>query len=302
MLAVSWRLQPRDYVIAHLLAEHRFLTTDQIAAILFRSPRTCRNRLDVLRRIGFIDWFMPVHPTRGRLPVHWVPGRLSARYVALYHGQRVPSGRAVRDEHDAHPAAATRIGHLLHADGVNQFFIDLLVHARTQPVARLARWWSAAKTYAKVNHNTRPDGHGVWVDGEKQVAFFLEHDTGTEAHAVRAGKLPGYRTLHDKGGMSWPVLFWLPTTAIEQHLHDHLTARPGGAEGVIVATAARDYAAEHGGPAGPVWHLVGHGSQRRRLAQLPGPVGTGGQAYHPGPPAADEDPLHLLTGNPGAGW
>src|SRR5215510_7884200 len=66
---ISWRLQPRDYVLAHLLDEHRFLTTEQIAAILFTSMRTCRNRLDVLRRLGFLTWFMPVHATRGRLPV-----------------------------------------------------------------------------------------------------------------------------------------------------------------------------------------------------------------------------------------
>ncbi|MEU4428865.1 replication-relaxation family protein [Actinoplanes sp. NPDC024001] len=294
LLAASWRLQPRDYVIAHLLAEHRFLTTEQIAAILFRSPRTCRNRLDVLRRIGFIDWFMPVHPVHGRLPVHWVPGPLSARYVALYHGQKLPSSRAVRDERDAHPAAATRLGHLVHADGVNQFFIDLLTYARARPGARLARWWSARTTFAKVNHNTRPDGHGVWVDGDRQVAFFLEHDTGTETHAVRAGKLPGYRTLRDKGGLAWPVLFWLPTTRVEQHLHDYLAAQPGSTDAVIVATGARDYATGCGGPAGPVWHLVGYGPRRWRLAELPGPVGAGGQAYHPGPPAPEEDPLYLL--------
>src|SRR6266508_1263478 len=112
LLAISWHLEPRDYVIAHLLAQHRFLTTDQITAILYTSPRTCRNRLNVLRQIGFIDWFMPVHPVAGRLPVHWVPGRLSARYVALYNGQPAPSSRAIRDERDASPSAATRIGHL----------------------------------------------------------------------------------------------------------------------------------------------------------------------------------------------
>src|SRR6266545_8153127 len=34
LLAISWHLEPRDYVIAHLLAEHRFLTTT-------RSPPSC---------------------------------------------------------------------------------------------------------------------------------------------------------------------------------------------------------------------------------------------------------------------
>ncbi len=293
LLAISWHLEPRDYVIAHLLAEHRFLTTDQIAAILFTSPRTCRNRLNVLRQLAFIDWFMPVHPAHGRLPVHWVPGRLSARYVALYHGRPAPSSRAVRDERDTHPSTATRLGHLMHADGTNQFFIDLLAHARTHPQARLARWWSAARIFAKVNHNTRPDGHGVWRDGDRQVAFFLEHDTGTESHPARAAKLVGYRTLRDKG-MAWPVLFWLPTTTIETHLHRHLADHADGTRGIVVATAARDHAAQHGGPAGPVWRMVGNGRRRLRLAELPGPVGPTGLAYHPGPPQPQEDPLYLL--------
>jgi hypothetical protein len=290
LLAISWRLEPRDYVLAHLLDQHRFLTTDQITAVLFHSPRTCRNRLNVLRQIGFVDWFMPVHPATGRLPVHWVPGRLSARYVALYHDRPAPSGRALREARDAYASAATRIGHLMHTDGVHQFFIELLTHARHHPQTRLARWWSPGRTYATVDHNTRPDGHGVWTDGDQQVAFFLEHDTGTMSHPARAAKLTGYRTLQDKGP-TWPVLFWLPTTAIETNLHRYLGR--SGTHGVIVATAARDHAAEHGGPAGPVWKVVGNGRRRLRLAELSGPVGEGG-AYHPGPPQPDEDPLYLL--------
>jgi hypothetical protein len=133
--AISWRLEPRDYVIAHLLAEHRFLTTEQITAVLFTSPRPCRNRLDALRRLSFIDWFMPVHPRHGRLPVHWVPGRLSARYVARYHGEPAPGARRLREQRDVDPSVATRVGHLLHTDGVNQFFIDLLRHARSHSEA-----------------------------------------------------------------------------------------------------------------------------------------------------------------------
>jgi hypothetical protein len=295
LLAISWRLEPRDYVIAHLLDEHRHLTTEQITAILFTSARTCRNRLDVLRRIGFIDWFMPVHPVRGRLPVHWIPGRLSARYVALHHGRPAPTPRRLREDRDAGPALATRVGHLAHADGVNQFFVDLLAHSRTHPHTRLLRWWSAARTFATINHNTRPDAHGVWRDGTRQAAFFLEHDTGTESHPVRAAKLAGYRTLRDKG-LDWPVLFWLPTTTVENHLQQYLD---GHSSGVSVATAARDYAAVHGGAAGPVWTLLGS-TGRRPLAELPGPTGTGGRAYHPGPPAIEDDPLYLLLDTGGA--
>lgn len=297
LLAISWRLEPRDYVIALLLTEHQFLTTDQIAAVLFASTRTCRNRLNTLRRLGFLDWFMPVHSRRGRLPVHWVPGPLAVRYVSLYHGEPVPSSRTLRDARDSHPAVATYPGHLAHTDGIHQFFVDLLVHTRTHPGTRLDRWWSAGTTYQKVNHNTRPDGHGVWTDGDQQVAFFLEHDMGTETHAVRAAKLVGYHTLGLRGP-SWPVLFWLPTSAVEANLHHHLAHRTGGSVDVTVATAARDHAADNGGPAGPVWALVGGSRERLRLGELPGPVGPAG-AYHPGPPEPREEPLYLLRSDTG---
>src|SRR3954465_11422245 len=84
LLALSDRLQPRDYTLALLLDEHRVLTTPQITAVLFRSARTCRNRLDVLRRIGFIDRFTP-HRPGAAAPPHWVAGILAARYAALHH-------------------------------------------------------------------------------------------------------------------------------------------------------------------------------------------------------------------------
>jgi hypothetical protein len=282
---ISWRLEPRDYVLAHLLHEHRYLTTAQITAILFSSERTCRNRLNILRKLGFIDWFMPVRPSRGRLPVHWVPGPLSARYVALHNGERPPTPRAVREAQDALVSG----GHLDHTDGTNQFFVDLIAHSRTQPDTRLTRWWPGRRIAAAVDHNVRPDGHGVWSEHDRQVAFFLEYDTGTEAHRVLAAKLPAYRKAAAAGGPVWPVLFWLPTTARETNFHRRLN---GAARGLVVATAARDTAAEHG-PAGPVWKVAGNGRRRLRLAEMPCRIGQPG-AYHPGPPTPEQDPLHLL--------
>lgn len=296
---ISHRLEPRDYVLAHLLHEHRYLTTAQIAAVLFTAPRTCRNRLDALRRLGFIDWFMPARPGPGRMPVHWISGPLSARYVALHHDQRPPTPKAVREAQDALVSG----GHLLHTDGVNQFFIDLLIHARQHADSRLARWWASRRIAAAINHNVRPDGHGVWtetVDGQqRQVAFFLEYDTGSCTHAVLTRKLAAYSRLAAAGGPRWPVLFWLPGAARETHFHRRLN---GAARGLIVATAARaDAAAAGHGPAGPVWTVAGNGRRRLRLSDLPARNGQAG-AYHPGPALADQDPLHLLNDDrdPGA--
>ncbi len=281
---VAWRLEPRDFVLALLLDEHRTLTTSQITSILFTSPRTCRNRLDILRSIGWIDWFIPVRHGR-RLPAHWVPGPLSARYAALRRGDKAPNARAVRELQDRTVA----IAHLAHTDGTNQFFIDLLAHTRHHRNTRLTRWWSAARTASAMGSTMRPDGHGVWRDGDREVAFFLEFDTGEETHRQLADKLPAYRHRRAQGGPAWPVLFWLPTTVRETHLHKHLAAT---APGVTVATAARDTAAAHS-PAGPVWRLLGNGRRRLHLADLPSPPGQPGP-YPPGPPTPDEDPLHLL--------
>jgi hypothetical protein len=286
---ISGRLEPRDYVLAHLLHQHRYLTTAQISSVLFTAERTCRNRLNTLRKIGFIDWFMPVRPGVGRLPVHWVPGHLSARYVALYHGERPPTPKAVREAQDALVSG----GQLNHNDGTNQFFVDVLAHTRQHPDTRLARWWPSRRITAAVDHNVRPDGHGVWSEGDgehvRRVAFFVELDTGSCVHSVLTGKLAAYRRLVAGGGPLWPVLFWLPTAAREANFHRRLG---GAAHGLIVATAARDAAAGHG-PAGPVWKVAGNGRRRLRLAELPCRLGQPG-AYHPGPPTAEDDPLYLL--------
>ena len=104
-----------------------------------------------------------------------------------------------------------------------------------------------------------------------------------------ARKVAAYRAVHAGGGPAWPVLFWLPSTLRETHLHKRLN---GSARGLVVATAARDAAAEHG-PAGPVWRLVGNGRRRLRLSELPCQMGQPG-AYHPGPPTPTDDPLYHL--------
>lgn len=222
--------------------------------------------------------------------MHWVPGPLSARYVALHHGERPPTPKAIRETQDALVSG----GHLHHTDGTNQFFIDLLAYTRAHPETRLTRWWPARRITAAVDHNVRPDGHGVWTEHDRQMAWFLEYDTGSEVHSVLAGKLTAYRKLVAGGGPLWPVLFWLPTAARETNFHRRLN---GVARGLIVATAARDALAGQG-PAGRVWKVAGNGRRRLRLAELPCRLGQPG-AYHPGPPTVEEDPLYLLRDDTG---
>lgn len=295
-LQLMTQLQPRDKVIAHLLAEHRTLTTQQITAILFPSHDACRQRLYRLRRRGFIDCFTPSRPGHaGR--THWVPGPLSALYVAYSLRQPPPTARALQERQGTLAASA----HLHHLDGANQFFIDLITHARTRPEARLLRWWSTARTASALGRRVYPDGHGVWGHRDRQVGFFLEYDTGTEPISVLLDKIRTYRALHRDGGPDYPVLFWLPTRAREANLHERLKALRRN--GLTIATASRaDTIASDEGPAGAVWHLarngrVRNGPERLSLADLPSSPGAAGP-YHPGPPRPDDDPLRLLDPMP----
>ena len=295
LLSVVHLLQPRDHVIAGLLVEHRTLTTDQLAAVLFDTASTARARLYRLRQLGWVDRFTPVRAGQRR-QTHWVAGLLAARYHAVQHATATPTPRVWRDRVEA-IAASTHLGHTV---GANQVFVDLLAHTRTHPHKRLARWWGPARTAAAVGQRVHPDGHGVWTDRtdrtERQVGFWLEYDTGTEPLARLVAKLDPYTRLRRSGGPDYPVLFHLPTPAREANLHDRLTHAhdvDGAADGgVTVATTTPD-AVTPAGLAGPVWRVVGT-DQRCRLIDLPSSPGRPGP-YHPGPPTPEQDPLALLA-------
>jgi hypothetical protein len=292
---LATRLRPRDRVIALLLDDHHALTGDQLAAVLFDSSSACTTRLYLLRRYEFVGRIIraiPGQPSR----VCWVPGRLSARLVALARGQTPPTPKTVAQLQDR-ILATQNAAHLLET---NQFFIALLTHAR-HGGGRLTRWWSERHTHGVFGSRIRPDGHGVWDDGQRSVGFFLEHDRGHMDHTRLRRKLAAYQALRAQGGPHYPVLFSLPTQAREANFHRTLHAAasdPQLAEAlaaVPVATCARDLPGFH--PAGPVWTLVGPPSRRLALAQLPARHGQPGPLA-PGPPTAEQDPLYELRQQP----
>ncbi|WBB52420.1 replication-relaxation family protein [Verrucosispora sp. WMMD573] len=292
---ISARLQPRDRVIAFLLSDHTALTTDQIAAVLFDSPITCGHRLYTLRRMDFINRVLRAHPGQPT-HVYWVPGRLSARLVALARGENPPTPKAVALAADRVLSDRTR----RHTIETNQFFIDLLTRSRSHPQSRLTRWWSEQQTTAAFGRRIRPDGHGVWTTGHHHAGFWLEHDRGTEHHPRLRDKLEPYRRLRIDGGPDCTLLFSLPTRERERHFHHRLIDTAGRDHRIAaalatltIATCARDRINGHG-PAGPIWRLVGNGGHRLRLADLPTTDEEPGP-LNPGPPTPDHDPLHELT-------
>ncbi|GAA3782729.1 hypothetical protein GCM10022225_83780 [Plantactinospora mayteni] len=283
LIDISHRLRSRDYTIASLLDEHSTLTTEHLTSILFTNPTTCRHRLQLLRRLGFIDRFIRNRP--GLNPMCWLPGLLSARYTALARGDSPPSIKAVRERQDRVYSSAT-LDHLL---AVNDVFVSLLVHARRRRGTALTRWWSERTTAAAFGHRIKPDGHGVWTDGNQETGFFLELDRGTEPIRRLVDKLASHRKLRAEGGPQYPILFVLPSRLREQNLHRKLADRPEPT--LIVATTCPESGPER---AGPVWRLAGNGRHRLTLADLPSSHGQPGPLT-PGPTHPDDHPLRLIV-------
>jgi Replication-relaxation len=260
------RIMPRDRWLLGLLDQHQTLTTEQIAAIAFPTLRKARRRLLLLHQRGVLDRFR--HAVRpGSQSWRWTLGPLGAAIVAAGNGDPTPRPAAVRARTDR-LATSPRLAHLL---GTNQVFCALAAHARHHPKAELARWWPERRAAQACGNLVRPDGHGVWVEHGRRVPFWLEYDLGTEVLSKVADKLTGYARLATTD-LAYPVLFWLPTTAREDHLH-RLLARTNVGARVSVATAATDHAADLG-PAARVWRLAG--GTRVRLADIPTTPGTPG--------------------------
>jgi len=280
LIEISHRLRPRDYTIAALLDEHTTLTTEQLAAILFHHPTTCRHRLHELRKLAFIDRFIRNQPGAANATC-WTPGLLSARWAALTTGGSPPTARMVRVRQDRVYSSPT----LAHQLATNQFFVDLLTHARTHPNTALLRWWSEHTTTAAFARFIQPDGHGVWRAGDRTVGFHLELDRGTESLRRLVDRLATHLQLQAEGGPQYPVLFVLPSRAREQNLHRRLA---DAAEPTLTVATTCPEAGPN--PAEAVWRLAGNGRHRLPLAELPSRHGQPG-TRNPGPPTANDDPL-----------
>jgi len=260
-LTVLARLTDRDRALCRLLAEHRVLTTGQITELTFTSPTTAQHRLVVLHRLGVLARFRRYRPA-GSEPWHYLLDVVGARLVAAEAGVDPPSPAVLR----ARTLALAASSHLDHRVGVNGFFTSLAGYARRSGgTAALEAWWSERRTVGEYGDFVRPDGYGVWREDGRRVAFFLEHDTGTETLTRVVAKLAGYTDLADTdtdvGGHPTVLLFWLPGPRREAALRRAL-----GVPTIPIATASPTL----GGPAGPVWLPLGSDGPRQPLAALGG--------------------------------
>ena len=280
LLRLQASLTPRDQRLLDWLYDHGVLTSAQIARAMFSSLDFAQRRLLRLTQLAVITRFRPQRWHGGSHPYHYVLDQLGYQHVMAQRGEGMPRGDRARVRHQALINRAD-LAHLL---GTNEVFVDLAGYARTHPGTRLARWWPAAAFHEPDifahDHQTadaiyrhryrlpRPDGHGIWIDHDITVPFFLEYDRGTETLAVLVDKVDKYTRLATHTIWRCPVLFHLPNLRREANLQqllteDHHTGR------AAVATTAADYRAQTGlSPAETIWRPVGD-TQRRPLTEIP---------------------------------
>ena len=278
LAVLAAHLTPRDQWILAMVHEHRVLTSTQLLALAFDGERTMRRRLAVLtHRLRVLDRFRPRIPV-GSAPEHYVLGPAGAAWLAAA-AELTPRQFGYHRNRAHHIAVSA---HLAHAVGCNEVFTHIAAAGRrTGPDGgQLAAWWSERRCARLfTDAGIRPDGYGHYTlappgedpDSARNVRFFLEYDTGTEALTRLTGKLPGYARLAAVSRPQ-PVLFYLPSAVRETHLHQLLDQRPPG---IPVATTSPDALTDTaGGPTGAVWRPVQqHGraarpASRQRLALI----------------------------------
>jgi Replication-relaxation len=275
LLAVPAHLTDRDRWLVRLVAEHRVLTTGQLAALGFANLTTARHRLSVLVRLGLLRRFRP-HPPTGSAPWHYVLGLLGATLLGIEDRDEkkwAPQARADRQR------GLERSPRLSHMTGRNQFFVALVAHAREHG-GQLAEWRNETQAAAHAvgdllvgglwDRLPRPDGAGTWAEDGREVSFLLEFDLGTEHLPVLAGKLDGYAllasVLADAGQAAPPLLFCFGSPRREQAARTALAACRDSAAVRIATTAIDPHLTS---PAGPVWlPLSGHQGRQVRLIDL----------------------------------
>ncbi len=292
VLKAAARLTDRDRYLVRVVAEHRVLTTDQLATLAFGNIITARHRLDVLAGLGVLRRFRP-HRATGSAPWHYLLGPLGAAILGAEDRDDkkwLPHVRAGRQ------VALQRSQRLAHMTGANWFFVSLAAQGR-RGGGELRSWLTESHTaeffyglaisLSAVASLPQPDGIGVWAEGGREIVFMLEYDTGSEHLAQLAAKLDGYARLAEviyRYHEQLPLLLFCFLTPRREQTARRTLAASTDSLSLRIATAALDPQVTF--PAGQVWMpLHGSGRQIRLIdvdSAIPDPghlTRAGGNAY-----------------------
>jgi len=266
VLAASGHLTDRDRDLVRLVAVHRVLATSQLAALGFGNITTARHRLSVLVRLGLLRRFRPRREA-GSAPWHYVLGPIGAALLGQEDREEKKWLPQVRADRQLALERSQRLGHMT---GTSWFFVALARHARQHGGGELQSWLSEQEVTERMylstwdaEHSPHPDGLGIWAEGDRDICFLLEYDTGTEHLPQLADKLPGYaENARHQLVFKAPLLFCFLSPRREQTARKALAATAASLS-LQIATAALDPRVTC--PAcGPTWMPLhgGHGPMR----------------------------------------
>jgi DNA-binding CsgD family transcriptional regulator len=239
VLSVAGHLTDRDRELVRLVARHRVLTTDQLAALAFGNITTARHRLAVLVRLGVLRRFRP-HREVGSAPWHYVLGPIGAAILGQEDRDKKRWLPQVRADRQLALERSQRLGHMT---GANWFFVTLARHACENGGGKLLKWDGEGEAsdylYAR-ELAPRPDGLGVWAQDGTDIAFLLEYDNGTEHLPQLTAKVHGYAEhARTNLALTMPLLFCFLSPRREQTARKAIAATTASHD-LQIATAALD--------------------------------------------------------------
>ncbi|MFD7706987.1 replication-relaxation family protein [Streptomyces sp. NPDC059786] len=254
------RLTDRDLWLAHLVHEHRVLTTHQVARLAYPSLRSAQRRLRDLHQHAVLDSFRPLTAS-GSAPEHYTLGPAGAALLAAHAGLDA-AALGWRPTHTARIAYSPSLGHDL---GVNELLTHLAAHARTTPEAGLPLWLSERSAARRWGDFIRPDAYAHYRDGDLLLPFFLEYDTGSQPLPRVEAKLTGYAAFLTATSTRPALLIHTRTASRDQALRRQLATAARELD-LHVATSSTDYTTTD--PWGPWWAPLEPAARRTTLAGL----------------------------------
>lgn len=182
---VALRLTPGDYEALDLVAEHPYLTPDQMAAVLGGSLPTVRRRRNRLLGMGVMRLVGDEEIGRNsalELPELMVEG---LELVAAHRGLSLPvAARALGliggGPDQPYGPRRRLLLHLAHTRGADDIFIGLYrtaAHRRDTGHDDVMVQWDNGTMCSR--RHLRPDGYGIYQHDGQFDGFFLEFDRGT---------------------------------------------------------------------------------------------------------------------------
>lgn len=276
--AEAWRLKrglrARERALLTLLGQHRYLTTEDVADLLFPTPtglRHARARLQWMREHRLLVRVAQLEPFgRGlrKLPDVYLLTQLGASVLADLRALEGADRTALIERSKG---AATQVMRMDHDLEVAAFFV--LIAAASHGDEGLYHWVGDDEMRARYQQrgaDARPDGWGLYLVAERELDFCLEWDRGTEPIRTLGAKARAYAEYHTLKATSATVLLVTHNRTRELAVAKEVAAQldHAGADPFVKVWTANTRAIEQLGVLGAIWRPA-HGGVRVRLSDLP---------------------------------